>query len=171
MTPFGLANAPATFQRYINEQLREHLDLDATAYMDDILAYTDGSEESHWKTVRSILTKLDKAGLYLDIDKCEFLCKQVKYLGFIIRAGKSVTVDPSKVKSILEWQAPVSVKGVRSFLGFANFYRCFVKNFSEIAAPLTELTKNKTTWRWERDENKAFETLKKIFASEPVLAE
>ena len=103
MTPFGLANAPATFQRYINEQLREHLDLDATAYMDDILAYTDGSEESHWKTVRSILTKLDKAGLYLDIDKCEFLCKQVKYLGFIIRAGKSVTVDPSKVKSILEW--------------------------------------------------------------------
>ncbi|KAI0992902.1 hypothetical protein K3495_g15282 [Podosphaera aphanis] len=73
VTPFGLANAPATFQRYINENLREHLDIDATAYVDDVLAYTDGSEEGHWKTVRSILAKLDKAGLYLDIDKCDFL--------------------------------------------------------------------------------------------------
>lgn len=148
VTPFELANAPATFQRYINEQLREHLDLDATAYMDEILAYTDGSKENHWKTVCSILSKLEKAGLYLDIDKCEFLCEEVKYLGFIIRAGKSVTVNPSKVKSILEWQAPVSVKGVRLFLGFANFYRCFAKDFSEIAAPLIELTKAKTAWRW-----------------------
>lgn len=65
VTPFGLVNAPASFQRYINEHLREHLDLDVTAYVDDILAYTDGSEEGHWKTVRSILRKLDKAGLYL----------------------------------------------------------------------------------------------------------
>ncbi|KAI0991808.1 hypothetical protein K3495_g16379, partial [Podosphaera aphanis] len=118
-----------------------------------------------------ILSKLEKAGLYLDIDKCEFLCEEVKYLGFIIRAGKSVTVDPSKVKSILEWQAPVSVKGVRSFLGFANFYRCFVKNFSEIAAPLIELTKSKTAWRWGSAESEAFEMLKRIFASEPVLAQ
>lgn len=140
-TPFGLVNAPATFQRYINEQLREHLDLNATAYMDDVLAYTDGSEKDHWKVVRSILTKLDKAGLYLDIDKCEFLKKDVKNLGFIIRAGESVTVDPSKVKAIFDWQSPTSVKGVRSFLGFANFYRCFINRFSDIAALLINLTK------------------------------
>ena len=81
VTPFGLANAPATFQRYINEQFREHLDVDAIAYMDDVLAYTSKSEEDHWKTVREILRKLDKAGLYLDINKCEFLYKEVKYLG------------------------------------------------------------------------------------------
>lgn len=171
VTPFGLVNAPATFQRYINEQLREHLDIDATAFMDDILAYTDDSEKGHWKTVRSILSKLEKAGLYLDIDKCDFMCREVKYLGFIIRAGESVNVDPIKVKAILEWQAPTSVKGVRSFLGFANFYRCFVNKFSEIVAPLTNLTKKDSTWRWGKEENEAFERLKKIFASEPVLAQ
>lgn len=88
VTPFGLVNAPATFQRYINEQLKEHLDIDATAYMDDVLVYTDGSEDSHWKTVCSILSKLEKAGLFLDIDKCDFLCKKVKYLGFIMKPAK-----------------------------------------------------------------------------------
>lgn len=141
VTPFGLVNAPATFQKYMNEHLREHLDLDATAYMDDILPYTDSKEDNHWKMVRSILSKLEKAGLYLDIEKCDFLCKEVKYLGFIIKAGEGITVDPAKVKAILDWQTPTTVKGVRSFLGFANFYRCFIKDFSNIAAPLTDLTK------------------------------
>ncbi|KAI0991137.1 hypothetical protein K3495_g17050, partial [Podosphaera aphanis] len=168
---FGLVNAPASFQRYINEQLREHLDIDATAYVDDILAYTDGTEEGHWKTVRGILDKLGKAGLYLDIDKCEFLCQKVKYLGFIVKAGEGVAVDPVKVKAISEWQAPTSVKGVRSFLGFANFYRCFVEGFSDITAPLTELTKKNVEWKWGDEEDKAFKRLKKIFASEPVLAQ
>ncbi|KAI0992329.1 hypothetical protein K3495_g15857, partial [Podosphaera aphanis] len=139
--------------------------------MDDILAYTDGSVENHWKTVRSILEKMDNAGLYLDIDKCEFLCREVKYLGFIVRAGESVTVDPVKVKAILEWKDPSSVKGVRSFLGFANFYRCFIDGFSDIAAPLINLTKKQTLWRWGADEKEAFEKLKRIFASEPVLAQ
>lgn len=171
VTPFGLINAPASFQRYINETLRENLDINATAYMDDVLIYTNGNVQEHWRTVRGILDKLDKAGLYLDIDKCEFLRKEVKYLGFIIRAGKSVTVDPAKVKAILEWQPPTSVKGVRSFLGLANFYRCFVACFAEIAVPLTNLTKKKAVWRWGETENSAFERLKKIFASEPVLAQ
>ncbi|KAI1004094.1 hypothetical protein K3495_g4113 [Podosphaera aphanis] len=102
VTPFGLVNAPATLQRYINEHLREYLDLDATAYIDDILAYTNGTEEEHWKTVRSILSKLEKPGLYLNVDKYESLCQRVKYLGFIVEAGKSITVDPIKVKAILE---------------------------------------------------------------------
>lgn len=171
VTPFGLINAPATFQRYMNEQLREHLDINATVYMDDILAYTDGSEEDHWKTVRSILSKLEKAGLYLDIDKCDFLCKEVKYLGFIVKAGQGISADPAKVKTILEWEAPTSVKGVRSFIGFANFYRCFIKDFSKIAAPLINLIKKNVLWRWGRQENDAFEKLKKIFTSELVLAQ
>lgn len=171
VTPFGLVNAPASFQRYINEQLREHLDLDATAYMDDVLAYTSGGREDHWRSVRSILEKLDKAGLYLDIDKCDFMCKEVKYLGFIIRAGESITVDPAKVKAIMEWQPPTSVTGVRSFLGFANFYRCFVNNFSEIVAPLTALTKKGSVWRSGSEQDSAFGRLKKIFSSKPVLAQ
>lgn len=90
----------------------------------------------------------------MDINKCEFLCREVKYLGYIIRAGESVTVDPVKVNTIWEWQPPTSVKGVRSFLGFANFYRCFVDGFAEIAAPLTELTKNNSVWKWESNERK-----------------
>ena len=116
--------------------------------MDDVLAYTSGSEEDHWNTVRSILSKLDKAGLYLDIDKCEFLRQEVKYLGYIIKAGESITVDPSKVKTIVEWQAPTSVKGVRSFLGFANFYRYFIDGFSKISNPLVNLTKKTYEWNW-----------------------
>lgn len=171
VTPFGLANAPASFQRYINEQLRQHLDLDTTAFMDDVLIYTGDTEEDHWKCVSKILDKLDKAGLYLDIDKCEFLRQEVKYLGFIIRAGKGITVDPTKVKAIVEWSPPKTVSGVRSFLGFANFYRCFVDKFSDIATPLINLTKKNSVWRWGEEENKAFEKLKAIFASEPVLTQ
>lgn len=171
VTPFGLVNAPATFQRYINQQLREHLDLNATAYMDDVLVYTNNDEEDHWKTVRSILAKLKGAGLFLDIDKCDFLCQEVKYLGFIIKTKNGVTVDPEKVKTIEEWTPPTSVKGVRSFLGFANFYRCFVANFSDIATPLTNLTKKNATWKWTEKENLAFKKLKSIFISKPVLAQ
>ncbi|KAI0992508.1 hypothetical protein K3495_g15677, partial [Podosphaera aphanis] len=91
--------------------------------------------------------------------------------GFIVKAGQGVTVDPVKVKSILEWQAPTSVKGVRSFLGFANFYRCFIDGFSEIAAPLTNLTKKDSPWKWGAEEEDAFKRLKTIFSSEPVLAQ
>ena len=130
--------------------------------MDDILAYTCGSEENHWKTVRNILAKLDKAGLYLDIDKCQFLCQEVKYLGFVIKAGKSVSTDPEKIKAINEWKAPTSVKGVRSFLGFANFYRCFIDRFSELAPPLIDLTKKISLWKWVERENEAFKKFKSV---------
>ena len=171
VTPFGLANAPATFQIYINEQLRQHLGVDTTAYMDDVLAYTSGSQEDHRKTLRSILCYLDRAGLFLNIDKCEFLCKEVKYLGFIIYTGKSVAVDPANVKAILEWEPPTTGKGVQSFSGFANFYRCFVDEFSEIVSPLIYLTKKKSVWRWGSKESDAFEKLKMVFASEPALAQ
>ncbi|KAI0998625.1 hypothetical protein K3495_g9572 [Podosphaera aphanis] len=152
VTSFGLINAPATFQRYINEHLREHLDLDATACIDDILAYNDGSVEGHWKTVRSIQGKLDKAGLYLDIDKCEFLCKQVKYLEFIVRAGQGITVDPAKVKAILEWKAPNS------------------RIFGNSSA-VDRFDKKDTPWVLRKIENNAFNKLKEIFATEPVLAQ
>lgn len=161
---------PATFQRYINEQLREHLDVDATVYMDDMLAHTSDNEEDNWKTVRNIFNKLAKAALFLDIDKCEFLCKEVKCLGFIIRTGDSVTVDPVKVKAILDWEAPSSVKGVRSFLGFANFYRCFINKILENSSPSIALTKKESIWRWGTDENSVFEQLKTIFVTKPVLA-
>jgi hypothetical protein len=85
--------------------------------------------------------KLHKAGLKLDIEKSEFAFSEVKYLGFIISAGEGIKIDPGKIKAIKKWEASTTVKGVRSFIGFSNFYRGFIKNFSEVAAPLMLLTR------------------------------
>jgi hypothetical protein len=167
--PFGLANAPSTFQRYINWALREHIDEDASAYLDDVLIYSDGSRKDHERRVRAIVEKLGKAGLQLDIKKCEFSTKETKYLGFIVVAGEGVRMDPKKVKAISDWEPPRSVRGIRSFVGFANFYRQFIKGFSEIVAPLTKLTGKDVEFTWGVSQQQAFETLKRAFISEPAL--
>lgn len=91
VTPFGLSGAPATFQRYINAVLREFLDDIATAYIDDVLIYTSGSKEDHFRQVRKVLLRLQEAGLYLDPEKCEFGVTQVKYLGFVVHAGVGIS--------------------------------------------------------------------------------
>lgn len=169
VTPFGMANSPSTFQRYINWVLRKFLDDFASAYLDDVLIYTNGSLQEHRAHVNKVLDALREAGLQLDIKKCEFEVKSTKYLGFIIEAGKGLRMDPKKIEAISSWEAPTNVKGVRSFLGFANFYRRFIKNFAEVAAPLTRLTGD-VSFRWTQEEQTAFDKLKKIFISEPVLA-
>ena len=102
MTPFGLANAPSTFQRYINWTLRDFLDDFVTAYIDDILIFTDGSLKEHCQQVRTVLQRLREAGLQIDIDKSEFEVKSTKYLGFIVEAGKGIRMDPAKIKAIQE---------------------------------------------------------------------
>lgn len=146
VTPFGLANAPSTFQRYINWALREFLDDFCSAYVDDVLVYTEGSLDQHREHVRKVLGRLSEAGLQLDIDKCEFEVRTTKYLGFIIEAETGIRMDPAKVQAILDWQAPKSVKGVQSFLGFANFYRQFIKNYSKLVAPISALVRKDTTF-------------------------
>ncbi|KJZ68052.1 hypothetical protein HIM_12556 [Hirsutella minnesotensis 3608] len=93
------------------------------------------------------------------------------YLGFIVEAGKGIRVDPEKVQAIQQWQRPCSVKGVRSFLGFANYYRQFIPRFSNIAAPLTALTKKDAVFTWSKECDKAFEGLKALLTSAPVLAQ
>ena len=101
VTPFGLTNAPGTFQRYINSVLAPYLDDFASAYVDDVLVYTDGSLEEHREHVRKVLDKLRGAGLYLDITKSEFEVKKTKYLEFVIKAGKEISMDPSKVEAVV----------------------------------------------------------------------
>ncbi|RYO56238.1 hypothetical protein AA0116_g8225 [Alternaria tenuissima] len=161
---------PSTFQRYINWTLREYLDEFCSAYLDDVLIYTDGSLQQHQEHVKKVLSKLQAAGLHVDIKKCEFEVKSTKYLGFIIDAGKGIRMDPEKVKAIKEWEAPRTVKGVRSFLGFANFYRRFIRDFAKVATPpLTRLTGD-VTFVWGDDEQKAFDKLKEVFITEPNLA-
>lgn len=126
VTPFGLANAPSTFQRYVNWVLREYLDIFCSTYVDDILIFSDDIE-SHRKHTKLVLNRLKESGLRLDIDKCEFESNRTTYLGFVIEAGKGLQMDPKKIKAIQNWAAPTTVKGVRGFIGFANFHRRFIK--------------------------------------------
>ena len=171
VTPFGLANAPSTFQKYVNWALRDYLDEFCSAYIDDILIYSSGSRKQHREHVGKVLQRLREAGLQIDIDKCEFEVQETKYLGFIIEAGKGLRMDPEKVKAISEWEVPTSVKGVRSFLGFANFYRRFIKDFSDLVRPLTDLTHKDRRFSWSLEADAAFQRLKAIFTSAPALAQ
>ena len=168
--PFGLCGAPAAFQRFINNALRQFLDVFCSAYIDDVIVYSDGNLEDHYEKVRQVLDALKTAGLRLDLDKCDFATNEIKYLGFIIEAGNGVKVDPDKVKAITNWEEPESVSAVRSFLGFANFYREFIHNFSAICEPLNNLTKNGAPWKWENMHSKSFNCLKELLATAPILA-
>lgn len=167
--PFGLCNAPSTFQGYINETLHDLLDDFCTAYLDDILIFSNALKE-HRKHVVLILQRLRKAGLHADIDKSEFEVQEVKYLGLIITT-EGIRMDPAKVLTILNWATPRSVKDILAFLGFANFYRRFIEGFSRIVMPMTLLTrtKNKTPFKWDAACQHAFELLKARFTTAPIL--
>ena len=170
VTPFGLTGAPATFQRYINWALREYLDDFCTAYIDDILIYTSGTREEHQDKVAKVLERLREAGLQLDLSKCEFEVKKVKYLGYIVEIGKGLSMDPEKVEAIRTWSRPNTVKGVRSFLGFANYYRVFIEDFNAITAPMSALTKKGVKFKWSKACKTGFQKLKDAFIKGPILA-
>ena len=171
VTPFGMTGAPATFQRYINSTLQDYLDEFCSAYIDDVLIYSDGSLKDHREKVRLVMKRLQDAGLQIDIDKCDFEAKSVKYLGFIVEAGQGIRVDPEKIKAVQLWERPRTVRGVRGFVGFANYYRDFVPKFSDIALPLTTLTKKDVPFVWSPQCEQAFELLKTLLISAPVLAQ
>ena len=126
--PFGLCEASSSFQSYINDILQDYLDVFVTAYIDDVLIFSK-SKKKHQKHVHTVLTKLQGAGLQLNIEKCEFQVKKVKYLELIIAKGE-IRIDPVKISAIVNWKALICVKDIQSFLGFANFYQRFIKGFS-----------------------------------------
>ena len=165
--PFGLANAPPTFQAYINDALREGLDDFVSAYIDDLLIFSKTRKE-HRRHVNWVLRRLRDAGLQVDIEKCEFEKDEVPYLGMIIGAN-GIRTDPAKIECIRLWPNLQSQKDVRSFLGFANFYRKFIKRFAERARPLTELTAKHTPFVWGAEQKAAFEDLKRCFVEAPTL--
>ena len=165
--PFGLCNGPASFQHFINDTLREYLDDFCTAYLDDILIYSE-IESEHEIHVKRILIKLREAGLQVDITKCKFHVTEVAYLGLIVTT-EGIKMDPAKIETVTHWPIPINMKDVQSFLGFANFYRRFVYGFSKIAGPLTNLTKKEVSFQWTDKCQQAFETLKKAFTSELIL--
>lgn len=166
---FELMNLPATFQTMMDDIFQEEVTQGwLRIYMDDTIIATGEDEEQHSKRVNHFLNKLRAHNLFLKPEKCWFHQKEVKYLGVIIGNGK-VKMDPVKVKGIANWPTPKTVKDVKSFLGFCNFYRAFIPHFSDIAQPLNDLTKKNQLWIWKNREDNAFNELKKICASYPVL--
>jgi len=136
-------------------------------YLDNILIFTETLEE-HRKVTRRVLELLEKHKLYLHPDKCKFERTTVEYLGVII-SHNSVSMDPVKIAGVTEWPAPTNKKEVQSFLGFTNFYQRFIKDFSEHARLLFNLTRNDSHWHWEEAERTAFSRLKQSVTSALVL--
>ena len=137
--PFGLVNAPATFQTFINEVLGDLVDTICIAYLDDILIYSEDAAE-HSMHVRHVLERLQQYDLYLNLEKCEFNVDRVSFLGFVIDPT-GIHMEGTRISAILQWPVPKSVKDIQIFLGFTGFYRRFVRNYSKVTAPLTDLLK------------------------------
>lgn len=165
--PFGLCNAPATMQRLINNVLRSYLDIFCIGYLDDILVYSQ-NEEEHVRHVKKVLTALQEHHLLLKPEKCHFHTKRLTFLGYVV-TPEGLSMDPEKVKSVLDWEPPTNVTEVQSFLGFANYYRRFIQGYSFVAQPMTELTKKDKTFDWDDKCQAAFEELKRRFTKAPLL--
>lgn len=172
---FGLTNSPSTFQMMMNDLFKDLvLTGKVVVYLDDIIIFTNTLEE-HRKIVRQVLQILRDNHLTCKPEKCKFEVQEVEYLGHVVAPGQ-VRMDPTKMEGVAQWKTPTNISEVRQFLGFANFYRRFIKDFSHIAAPLTKLTsiKNDHTlpWAtiWTATQQEAFDVLKKTITSAPVVA-
>ncbi len=165
--PFGLSNSPAVFQALVNDVLRDMVDQFIYVYLDDILIFSSSLQE-HVQHVRQVLQRLLENGLFVKAEKCDFHAQSVPFLGYIVSV-EGMRVDPEKIKAVVEWPSPDSRKALQRFLGFANFYRRFIRNFSQLAAPLTALTSPRTTFRWSDTAEAVFTKLKGCFVSAPIL--
>jgi len=132
---FGLTNTPAAFQRFMNDIFSDLLDVCMVIYLDDILIYSDNIDE-HREYVKEVLRRLRRYNLFTSEKKSFFHQDKVEFLGFII-SPDSITMDLSKIQTILDWPVPSLEDQSQSFLGFANFYRRFIKGYSTITVPLT----------------------------------
>jgi len=159
--PFGLTNAPATFQHFINEIFADMLDVSVLIYLDDILIYPNNMED-HWKHVKEVFRRLRAHRLHAREDKCEFHKTELEFLGFILTQN-GLKMSSDKVKVILKWPEPCKVWDIQSFLGFCNFYRHFIDNYSRITTLLTRLTRKGALWNFDNKCCSAFETLKEAF--------
>ena len=124
------------------------LDEGVVIYLDDILIYAENMAE-YQRLVKEVLKRLDKAGLSINAKKSHWHSSKVEFLGYII-SKDGITMSTEKVQAVKDWPTPKTVKNIQEFLGFANFYRRFIENFAKVAQPLTELTKDKTPWVWNR---------------------
>ena len=166
--PFGLCNAGATFQRLVDVVLNGVAFNKCIAYVDDIIVYSKSLDE-HIDRLRDILQRIQYAKLKLKPSKCQLLQKSVQFLGHVV-SEHGISTDPKKVEDVKNWPVPSSVKEVRTFLGFASYYRKYVKGFAEIASPLHELCKKNVTFAWSQMCDLSFLKLKELLTSSPILA-
>jgi hypothetical protein len=168
--PFGLANAPATFQRFIQHVLREYLDVCCFVYIDDILIFSK-KREGHLLDLKNVLSCLKENSLKASLLKCEFFSTKVTFLGFDI-TKEGLKMNGKKLTTISEWPFPSNLKVLRRFLGYTNFYRKFIPPFSEVAGPLTTLTQEDKQGKIELkppDAVASFYELKRLFTTDPLL--
>ena len=165
---FGFTNAPAYFMYLMNSVFMPELDKFVVVFIDDILIYSK-NEEDHAEHLRIVLQRLRDHHLYAKFSKCEFWLDSVKFLGHTI-SSDGISVDPTKVQEVMDWESPTSVHQIRSFLGLAGYYRRFIPDFSRIAKPMTELLKKEVKFVWDDKCEEAFQTLKARLTTAPVLA-
>ena len=175
--PFGLCNAPATFQRLMERAMGDINLRDCLIYLDDIIIFSD-TFENHLERLEAVFQRLHKYNLKLKASKCEFFRSEVTYLGHVVsQAG--IKTDPEKIRVLKDWPVPKSIKDVRKLLGFAGYYRRFVKGFARIVRPLNDMlvgvstkkpTRKRMPFEWGEDQQRAFETIIEKLSNPPVLA-
>ncbi len=163
--PFGLRNAGATFQRLMSIVLSNVSNCEA--YLDDVVCYAD-TWRDHLQTIDEVFRRLSDANLTLNLAKCEFGCATVTYLGKEVGSGQVRPLN-SKIQAILDFPVPKTRRELLRFLGMTGYYRCFCKNFSIVASPLTGLLCKAVCFKWTPECQSAFEALKTLLCSAPVL--
>ncbi len=166
--PYGLSNSPSVFQGYMNEVFREFLQQFVIVYIDDILIYSRNLAE-HRLHIKQVLEKLRHHHLYLKLEKCEFHTTSVTFLGYVIDQH-GIQMYQRKVEAIRNWPQPATIKELQRFLGFANFYRRFIHNYSLLSSPLTSLLKGRPkSLSWSSPALEAFHQLQEAFQTAPIL--
>ena len=165
--PFGLKNAPATFQRMMDNALRGLIRKQCFVYLSDSVVFGSTLQEQN-KNMIDLFDRLQKTGLKLQPDKCEYLRPELEYLGHLITKD-GVKPNPAKIQAVRDFKTSQNVTQVQSFLGLAGYYRKFIKNFAHLGKPITNLTQKETPFNWTMDCQKSFDTIKELLCTAPVL--
>ncbi|CAI7845516.1 unnamed protein product [Closterium sp. NIES-53] len=165
--PFGLCNAPTTFQAEMNHIIRPLLDECVVVYLDDILIYSKNMKE-HVEHLRKVFEIMRENKFYVKLSKSNFALKKVQFLGHMV-STEGVHGDPWKIEAVKKWKVPENMKELQQFLGFANYYNRFVPQYAKIAAPLTNLLKKDTPHKWDTPPQQAMEMLQIALTTAPVL--
>ncbi|MBW0496558.1 hypothetical protein O181_036273 [Austropuccinia psidii MF-1] len=164
----GLTNAPAPFHNLVDDIFADFLDIFVVVYLDDIMVFSS-SEEEHVKHVASVLQRLRNNKLFSQASKCVFHTSSVEYFGYVV-SSDGLNMDSSKCQQILNWPQPQNIKALQSFLGFANFYHCFMKNYSKKKTSLTSLLKEDSPFIFNEEALSQFQILKEAFTTSPILS-